>query len=530
MKSILTFCMICLIFGGQAQILKKTYYDYQKTKPDEVYYVNAQGQKNGLYTKYTYDGAKSVEVTFVNGVFNGPGKEYYTRGGVSKLKLSGSYKNNEKHGQFITYTYVKYGQSYFNIMQNFAFNDKEADIFNTGVQTKHLEEFFDNGLLKKEISYYPSGKTAHIKHFLDGILSGEYISYSPDNQQVINGVISNKGRMIGTWIIPRENNGDCPKDKSDFSKVTYTQKIKFDDYGNIDTNYFSKTYYLSGKLRDSVRVLKVKYQGEYDSKGIWYLCGPNTVITGPYQSFYESGKVQTQGQYTVENGKSIKVGIWKTFDESGNLVNEINEDEIRNKAAEAKKEAERIEKEKIEKERIANEEKIAKENREKAEVNILIEKTDSLVKNVYNSFEKLETLLEKKTTYWVAPKTRHIVENTNEGPAYITAINMNLFYPFYQIQFSFKQKEQNLMKNYKEILKKVEEAKLYRTKLDFDELSSRKNIYTELLILAQKHETLNTKMINLLEVKTKNLEKQLSTTSKVDDIINVLENYQFEPK
>jgi antitoxin component YwqK of YwqJK toxin-antitoxin module len=498
--------MICLIFGGQAQILKKTYYDYQKTKPDEVYYVNAQGQKNGLYTKYTYDGAKSVEVTFVNGVVNGPGKEYYTRGGVSKLKLSGSWKNNEKHGQFITYTYVKYGQSYFNIMQNFAFNDKEADIFNTGVQTKVKEETFNNGSCTKETNYHLNGKVFYTANFENRSYTGDYVCYNDKSVVLSKGKIGPGGKMVGLWVIPREENGDCPKDKHAIGNVVYTQKIKFDDYGNIDTNYFSKTYYLSGKLRDSVRVLKVKYQGEYDSKGIWYLCGPNTVITGPYQSFYESGKVQTQGQYTVENGKSIKVGIWKTFDESGNLVNEINEDEIRNKAAEAKKEAERIEKERIEKEIKEQEEKRTKEKRDIAELTALNQKADSCI-----NLEK--TLFH---TYSISHKNTNPISLDNE-------------FQFIHQSFEYK----------------ISELKSQISKDNLIGSDKKKQLYSEMIDLGTRHIKTNQKMIdfentkisiweqqkyNLGTGKVYELKASLNRVQKVEDKIRIFENYQLDPK
>lgn len=95
MKSIVTLLTICLVFAAQSQILKKTYHDYQKTKPRHVYYVNGSGQYNGLLTEYTYEGAKLGEETWVNGVKNSAYKEYYTRGAISKLKISGSYKNGE---------------------------------------------------------------------------------------------------------------------------------------------------------------------------------------------------------------------------------------------------------------------------------------------------------------------------------------------------------------------------------------------------------------------------------------------------
>ena len=315
MKSIVTLLTICLAFSAQSQILKKTYHDYQKTKPQYVYYVNGSGQYNGLLTQYTYEGAKLGEETYVNGVKNGAYKEYYTRGALSKLKITGTYKNDEKQGQWITYTYVKYGQSYFDIMQNMAFNDKEADIFNTGVQTKVKEETFSNGSCTKETKYHLNGKVFYTANFDNRRYVGDYVCYNDKNVVLAKGKIGSGGKMVGLWVIPREKNGDCPKDKHNISNVLYTQKIKFDENGNVDTNYMSKSYFLSGKLRDSVRVMTLDYPSGFDWNGIWYLCGPNKKLIGAYNEYFESGKLNNSGSH--KNG--LPEGIWKWWHESGKL-------------------------------------------------------------------------------------------------------------------------------------------------------------------------------------------------------------------
>ena len=540
MKSIFLFTFLISVSVGNSQILKKTYHDWNNTRVKYVYYVNSRGEYNGLLAQYTYDGAKLGEETWVNGVKNGPYKEYFTRGSASKLKITGNYKDDNKHGHWITYTYVKYGQSYFDIMQSMAFNDKEADIFNSGVQTKYGEEFFDNGQINKEIKYYPSGKMAYSRNYRNTLCFGEYLGYTPENQLVIKGIVGDMGKMIGTWIIPREINGDCPKDKSDLSKVSYTQKIKFDDFGNIDTNYYSKTYYLSGKLRDSVRVISIKYQGAFDYKGIWYLCGPNTAIAGPYRSFYESGKIQTEGSYTIENGISVKSGIWKNYDQNGNLTKEVNEDESRLKAAEAKKETERIEKERIEKERIANEEKVAKENKEKEELKALIEKADSSIIKVNTLFTNFKNLVFEKS---FSPPLLAAYSTSYENGRTVYVVNKKpeLHQHAGIIQYSFEKKVEQMKENDKETLRKVQSVEDYNANnkynswaetktVDFDVFTTRKNTYSELLVLAEKQINLTNKLIQLANVKTKDLEKQLKASNTVEEKIKILENYQFEPK
>lgn len=515
MKSILTLLTIFLAFAAQSQILKKTYHDYQKTKPQYVYYVNGSGQYNGLLTQYTYEGAKLGEETYVNGVKNGAYKEYYTRGAISKLKISGNYKNGEKHGQFITYTLVKYGQSYFNIIQSMMFNDKEVDIFNTGVQTKVNEEVYDNGKLTKEIIYHLTGKMATSRNYVNTMCTGEYLAYNSKNNLIIKGTIGEKGKMIGEWTIPRKEDGTSP-DKNNTEEAAYTQKIKFDNTGNLDTNFKSKSYYLSGKIRDSVQVISLEFPSSYNYSGIWFLCGKNKQVKGSYRSFHENGKTKSEGQYKIENAQSIKTGIWKNYDANGVLINEVNEDETREKATESKKEAERTEKERIEKEIKAQEEKLAKEKRDIAELQILIIKADSICVNEKNLFQTAGILHHSK---WLKKKP-------------------NLYIEIVAIHDEFEERVSALKLKDRENLRKVEDNKSYnqyrsnkdKIALDFDELSTRKNIYSEIVELGAKHTKVNGKLVQLADIKKKDLENELKLVPSIEEKIKIIENYQLEPK
>lgn len=536
MKSFVMLFALCVVFTAQSQILKKTYHDYQKTKVHYVYYVNGSGQYNGLLTQYTYDGAKLGEETYVNGIKNGAYKAYYTRGAVSKLKISGNYKNDEKNGQWITYTYVKHGQSYYNILQSMMFNDKEVDIFNTGVQTKVNEETYNNGQLTKEIIYHINGKIAISRNFINRTITGDYLAYNSINNLIIKGKIGDKGKMIGEWIIPRKADGTS-SDKNNTEECVYTQKIKFDENGNIDTSIRSKSYYLSGKLRDSVRLISLEFPSGYNNSGFWFLCGKNTLIAGPYYSYYETGKIQSEGQYKIVNSLSVKTGIWKNYDTNGNLINEVNEDETREKATESKKEAERVEKDRIEKEINAQEEKLVKEKRDIAELQILIMKADSIILNEKNLGENFQNLVQKK--YSIAPPlAKYTVENTGSGYLYVVNKKPDLTFHFYEIHESFEDQVKKLKSKDKEIIRKVEDNKSYnkyrsnndKIALDFDELSTRKNIYSEIVELGIKHTKLNGKLVQLADIKTKDLENQLKLVSSIEEKIKIIENYQLDPK
>jgi antitoxin component YwqK of YwqJK toxin-antitoxin module len=321
--SIFVSLLSLMFLSSESQILKKTFYDYRKTKPDEVYYVNNNGQYNGLYIRYNEFGAKAVEANFKNGVKQGAAKEYYIRGGKSKLKISGNYKNDEKDGLWTTYTYVKNGESYFLLMQSWGSGSIEDDVFNTGVQTKFMEEQFENGIIKKEIQYHPNGKVFQIKHFNEyKRIVGEYICYNKAGQVVTKGLIGPNGEMNGEWIIPREESGISPNDKESLGSIAYTQKLRFNKEGDLDTNYVSRSYYLSGRIKDSVKVISIDGKSGYRYDGRWYLCGKSLLLSGPYKSFYENGKLQEEGNYLVINGKSVKTGVWKLYNKEGVLSNE----------------------------------------------------------------------------------------------------------------------------------------------------------------------------------------------------------------
>jgi antitoxin component YwqK of YwqJK toxin-antitoxin module len=508
MKNLAVLLILFLSSHSNTQILKKSYHDFKNTRVKFIYYVNSKGEYNGLATEYTYDGAKILEENWVNGTLNGPYKKYYTRGSSSKLKISGNYKNGEKNGQFITYTYVKYGQSYFNILQSMMYNEKEADIFNTGVQTKYGEEIFENGVIVKETKYHMNGKVFYSANFDNSKFTGDYVCYNDKNTTLTKGKIGLNGKMIGKWIIPREENGDCPKDKHGISNVTYTQMIKFDNQGNVDSNYFSKTYYLSGKLRDSVRVVSLKYQSAYDYSGIWYLCGPNTLLTGPYRSFYESGKIKTEGQFKIEKGASVKTGVWKNYDSNGNLLNEINEDEIRMRAYEAKKEADRIENEY--KQKIEYWFDVLNKVNEQNLKLLSTYQTKSNIKPIYGEYEQIRD-------YW-PNKTNGYIQDI-----YITYKKPKLYSHFREIN--------NYLLDSKESPDVILEKLFPMPTSYFEEnFANDPKKYQTIINNLEKMPTLLSKMIECGSQKTKELDKQLDSALSIEEKIKILDNFQFEPK
>jgi antitoxin component YwqK of YwqJK toxin-antitoxin module len=566
----------------KSQILKKTFYDYQKTQPNEVYYINSQGQYNGLFTKYDWEGAKAAEVNFTNGLKNGVGKEYYTRNGKSKLKISANYKNDQKHGTWITYTYVKNGESFYEIQTDFT--SSTEDVFNTGIQVKYKEEIFDKGDIVKETEYHITGKPFYTANFQDRRYTGDYICYNVKNTIIAKGKIGPNGKMVGTWIIPRENSGKCPEDKHYISKVAYTQKIKFDDNGNLDTNFYNKTYYLSGKLKDSVKVLLLNYESGYDWNGIWFFCGPNKIRSGIYREFFESGKLKTEGKYALINGLETKVGIWKSFDENGTLLNEENEDLKRQELDSAKKEAERIEKERIEMEAAKKEaERLEKERIEKERVEMEVAKKEAerlekerIEKEVAQKeaeriekeriemeaakkeAERLEKeriekenakkeaeRIEKEELQRVILKADSCVQKENQlftefENLVITKSTSPPAFSKYTLEPARNgyvyvvSKKPNLYAHFKEIqtefIKKLEVMKNEENALKFNgPTAQRISLNNEIIKLSLTHSNLNNKMIQIASGKTSKFEKLIDEAKTTEEKIKILENFQVEP-
>ncbi len=327
MKLLLLFVFSAFFCFSQKTI--RTYYDYRNTQPDEVYTVNARGQKSGLYTKFDSYGAKAVEATYVNGLLNGPSKEYYRNNGSEKIKISGTFLNDQKHGLFTTYTYVKYDQSYYEIMNNMYFNDKSDDIFKTGLKVKVRDEYYEKGVIMKEIQYHKTGKLYFST--ISGKTETQFICYNEKNILMAKGEFNNvNGGMIGKWVIPREENGDAPSGKNllygesklssrKYNNVVYVQHLKFNSNSSIDTNYMTKSYYLSGKLKDSVKIKSINYGGVLNYDGVNY-CGSKLDMYGPYRGYDETGKLKIEGEYALRKNVYEKVGLWKSYDVNGKIT------------------------------------------------------------------------------------------------------------------------------------------------------------------------------------------------------------------
>lgn len=501
MKLLLLFVFIQFLCFSQKTI--RTYYDYKNTKPDEVYTVNSRGQNHGLYTKYDEDGAKAVEVNFVNGLKNGAGKEYYRNNGSEKIKITGNYLEDKKHGLFTTYTYVKYDQSYYDIMYGpYFFNEKSDEIFRTGLKVKYREEYYEKGEILKEYQYHKSGKLYY--SCIIGKPNIQFICYNEQNVLMAKGEFNNpNGYMIGEWIIPRKENGEAPSrndlsygepnsSSNKYNKVVYVQHLKFNSTGKIDENYMTKSYYLSGRVRDSVKIKSIDYGGGLYQDGVNY-CGSKFKMFGPYRAYYENGKIKEEGEYGLIKGEYEKIGLWKTYNTDGK-VTLTDYDSLY----------------------------ITRENTLKNR-----EKLYQIYNLTFNAFDTLFNV-NNGTGIYVAGKSLSAYSTYNET----ISINENDDYVTYYIKF----KKPSLFKAFIEIRNELLDISTYEESniskiysLDDDDFinfyNKNNDKYLSSLNNIEKCKSLTDKMLEIKDLNTKSLEKALNTDISLNEKITLIMNF-----
>jgi len=303
----------------------ETYYDLGRTKIKERYFVNASGQKNGLYTKYDDRGIRGVEIPYTNGKPNGVAKEYYLPGygfpGDERLKKSSTYVNGEQEGISVAYVYIKDGKEQL----------KE------GVQTKAMEQYFHKDKLEREVQYFPNGKIA-----IDGyVTTGSHKEYYNNGTNKLIANLKN-GYYEGAWKEWFENGNlaleGVKKDGKWFGE--------YKSY-NVDGKPNSFITYTLGDYKGEIRQ---GYTKEYDSTGLLLYEYNWTPLVSENNKLFQKAHViiyfpnnKIRQEYDVKryetdnnsprsyNDKYFLIdGTMKTFHSNGNLLSEAiwREDKI----------------------------------------------------------------------------------------------------------------------------------------------------------------------------------------------------------
>lgn len=332
------------------------YYDpWANTKPQEQYYVNAAGEKNGTYKHYdkqglvdreynflngeenglctdyaTYSGKRSVakKMTYKNGVLDGPYADYHETGFAM---TEGNYKAGKKEGKWVTINPLMIS----NLPKECAFY-KETKFYRLGEESDTLTG-------RVTISYYPSGKPYIQKDLKQGRLDGEYKKYGcggnliisesykdnvadgpwklysiKDTGKLLGGGIYTQGKRTGKWKYFFDEKWNEVSEESYFA---YYREITFDNEGK-PTDDIARDYWIDGTKQFEGYFLSVSpdlFKGVakyYNKDGS--LQAERDFSTGKVKQYYPNGKEKEI--FTAD--RMGKQGEYKAFHENGNLKEE----------------------------------------------------------------------------------------------------------------------------------------------------------------------------------------------------------------
>jgi len=255
-----------------AQTLKKTFYDLYGTKPKEVYYVNAKGEKNGSYKSYHDDGLLSEEANFKNGDLDGVYKEYQWLGNKTLLKSSVTYKSGIKDGPAVYYggkdfsTKVNQGnfvngkkEGLWKVCEENSNSTLEGFKFITYNQTFKADEIIEES---ETLYYYPSNKIYSEKK------NGVKIYYYPDGKKAreeTSGDNAETKEFYQSGAIATHNKNYVQDEKKIHEKNAWYENGKVKIKSKTIDNVTSYEGYKEDGSKDS-EMIRIEQQKERDEK------------------------------------------------------------------------------------------------------------------------------------------------------------------------------------------------------------------------------------------------------------------------
>ena len=257
-------------------------------------------------------------------------------GFTSKYEAKNEMVNNLKEGKWIEYkdsswnavsadsavyyslnvykSGVKFGiQRDYNLEGNIQ---SEFSFSANGKRNGIAKWFYESGKLQKELPYnddkengesmvcYESGEVKEKVTYADGLETGMLTSFYESGKKLTEVPYSN-GKMDGPYTQYYENG----KTK---------QECTYKDGKAIGT---AKFYYESGQLQEEDKYADDKLEGEVK---LYFESGKLNEVSnykegkldGNYIAYYGSGQKKTEGKYKADT----QVGIWKEWDDKGNLL------------------------------------------------------------------------------------------------------------------------------------------------------------------------------------------------------------------
>lgn len=290
-------------------------------------YFNNAGNKDGAWIFYHQNGEISEEVIYKDGKINGSFKVYYDNGNIKREGTftdglqEGIQKEYNAAGMLTSSTGLKRDllDGKFTLFYDLGKDFKNYEgFYREGKITDSLLEFYDNGVIasRKKLtdnitngnvtSYYRNGKIASAEKLNNNTRDGEFKVFFTDGKLRQEGQYK-EGTEVGLW-------------RSFYKNGVIEEELQYDEKGK--KNGISKNYDLDGKLHYELEYLKGELVGYkfFDKTGKVIKEDRKKKGEFDYIGYFPRGNKKMEGIYTV-NGKK---GLWKYYDEAGNLTAEEN--------------------------------------------------------------------------------------------------------------------------------------------------------------------------------------------------------------
>ena len=277
----------------------KTYKEYDRRGRllFEGEYLN--GKYNGKGKEYNFiDGKLEYEGEFLNGKWNGKGKKYYK----GKLEYEGEYINNIRNGKGKEYDYkgiLRFEGEYLNGIKwsGKGYNEKGIEYY----------EIINGKGIYKDYNFF-TGKIIYEGEYLNGKKNGKGKVYNDDGELIFEGELKDGIKWNGKGKIYNYGHliyfGEIVKGKKNGKAKEYDDgKLIFEgEFLNGEREGNGKEFYGNGKIKIEGKYLKGKINGKVKEYDKWkgelifegeYLNGEKW--NGKSIEYYDDGKLKFEG-------------------------------------------------------------------------------------------------------------------------------------------------------------------------------------------------------------------------------------------
>ncbi|WP_189702660.1 toxin-antitoxin system YwqK family antitoxin [Subsaximicrobium wynnwilliamsii] len=299
-------------------LVEEVYYDVNE-KPYQTFDFDTDKKSYSIVTNYQ-NGNKQTEITYVNGIKQGPYKHFSVDG---KVIISGNYNNDNLNGEWQWY----YDDGSLRVTEGYE-NGNRHGASKRYYQNGQLEDdyFYEHGNTQGSWkSYYGNGELFSVSAHANDLIQGRKEFYSPDGKlQVIR--FYSDDVLIGYSYL---NSDGTEKEMIPITNETGVLNAFFDNgkasrttsfvNGKIEGDYMA--YYYDGQLENKLHYEKGEQHGKdkkyYPNGQLNYSRSYNYgMLNGPFDTYYPNGKLKESINYLNDE----KHGEANYYDETGTLI------------------------------------------------------------------------------------------------------------------------------------------------------------------------------------------------------------------